>query len=129
VLLPLFGLFGYAALRSGPLAPIPITQTTVETRAIAPALFGIGTVEARYRYPIGPVVAGRVLRMGDRVRAGQRLGEMDPVDLDERVAAQEAARQRAESAIQAAEAQVRDGFTVSQRQHGRIFQPLFYVML
>jgi len=43
VLVPLLILFIYVALRSGPLAPIPVTVTTVENRAIAPALFGIGT--------------------------------------------------------------------------------------
>lgn len=123
VLLPLLGLFAFVALRGGPLAPVPVTATTVESRPIAPALFGIGTVEARYRYPIGPVLAGRVLRVdvqvGNRVKAGQVLGEMDPVDLDQRLAAQDAALRRAESAIQAAEARIRDGearrdFTSSQ---------------
>ena len=43
--------------------------------SITPALFGIGTVEARYTYAIGPTVAGRVKRVdvsvGDRVRAGR----------------------------------------------------------
>jgi HlyD family secretion protein len=113
VLIPLLGLFAQVALRSGPLAPIPVTVAAVEQRAIAPALFGIGTVEARFRYPIGPVVAGRVLRVevdvGEGVQAGQLLGEIDPVDLDQRVIAQEAAQRRADAAIQAAEARVRDG--------------------
>ena len=113
VLVPLLGLFGQVVLRSGPLAPVPVTVGAVELRPIAPALFGIGTVEARFHYPIGPVVAGRVLRVvvdvGERVRAGQLLGEMDPVDLDQRVAAQEAAQRGADAAIQAAEARVRDG--------------------
>lgn len=112
VLVPLIGLFVFVGLRSGPLAPIPVTIISVESRALAPALFGIGTVEARYRYPIGPTFAGRVLRVevevGDRVHAGQLLGEMEPVDLDERVAAQEAARSRAEAAIRAAEARGRE---------------------
>jgi RND family efflux transporter MFP subunit len=86
--------------------------TTVESRSIAPALFGIGTVEARYTYRIGPTVAGRVKRVnvhvGNRVRSGQLLGEMDPVDLDDRVKAQKAALKRAESNVRAAEAQVQD---------------------
>jgi multidrug efflux pump subunit AcrA (membrane-fusion protein) len=86
VLLPLLVLFIYVALRSGPLAPVPVTVARVENRSISPALFGIGTVEARYSYKIGPTFAGRVKRLsvqvGDRVKAGQVLGEMDPVDLD-----------------------------------------------
>jgi RND family efflux transporter MFP subunit len=112
VIVPLLALMVYVALRSGPLAPIPVTVTTVESRSITPALFGIGTVEARYTYRIGPTVAGRIKRVdvqvGDRVQAGQLLGEMDPVDLDDRVAAQEAAFRRAESGVLAAEAQVRE---------------------
>jgi HlyD family secretion protein len=95
VVIPLVVLLIYVAQRAGPLAPIPVTVTTVESRSIMPALFGIGTVEARYTYRIGPTVAGRVKRVdvqvGDKVQAGQFLGEMDPVDLDERIAAQEAA--------------------------------------
>lgn len=112
VLVPLIALFIYVALRSGPLAPVPVTVTTVESRSISPALFGIGTVEARYTYKIGPTVAGRVRRVdvnvGDRVKAGQLLGEMDPVDLDDRVISQEAALKRIAASVLAAEAQVRD---------------------
>ncbi len=109
VLVPLLGLFVYVGLRSGPLAPVPVTVATVESRALAPALFGIGTVEARYVYKIGPTFAGRVRRVevqvGERVQAGQLLGEMDPVDLDARTHAQAAALKRAEAAVLAAEAQ------------------------
>ncbi|MBI1425376.1 MAG: efflux RND transporter periplasmic adaptor subunit [Gammaproteobacteria bacterium] len=109
VLLPLLALLIFVALRAGPLAPVPVTVATVEQRAIAPALFGIGTVEARYIYKIGPTLAGRLLRLdvhvGDRVRAGDVLGEMDPVDLDDRIRAQEAALKRAEAAVMASEAQ------------------------
>jgi HlyD family secretion protein len=104
--------FGYVALRSGPFKPIPITVTTVESLAIAPSLFGIGTVEARYTYRIGPTVAGRVtlvhVNVGDMVEAGQQVAEMDPVDLGNRIASQEAALKRAQSSVLVAEAQVRD---------------------
>ncbi len=112
VLVPLLTLFIYVVLRSGPLAPVPVTVSTVESKAIHPALFGIGTVEARYTYRIGPTAAGRVARVevqvGDRVKAGTLLGEMEPIDLDERVTAQQAAQKRAEAAMAAADAQVRD---------------------
>ena len=110
VLVPLAALFVYVALQSGPLTPIPVTVTRIETRSITPALFGIGTVEARYTYKIGPTIAGRVRRVdvqvGDRVRAGQLLGEMDPVDFDDRIASLGAALKRAEAAALSVKAQV-----------------------
>ena len=75
VLLPLAALFFYVAVRSGPLAPIPVTLATVEEKPLSPALFGIGTVEARYTYRIGPTQAGRLGRLdvhvGEMVGAGQ----------------------------------------------------------
>ncbi len=121
VLVPMLALFGYAALRSGPLAPVQVTLTRVENAPIAPALFGVGTVEARATYRIGPTFAGRVSRVevdvGDSVKAGELLGEMDPVDLDDRVAAQDAALSRAESGVVAAQAQVRDA--VARRDYGQ----------
>lgn len=104
--------FGWVVLRSGPLAPIRVTATRVVNGEVAPALYGIGTVEARRAYLIGPTAAGRVKRVladvGDAVKAGQLLAEMDPVDLDARVASAVAATARAGSAVATAEAQVND---------------------
>lgn len=119
VLLPLLALFIYVALRSGPLAPVPVTVTKVENRSIAPSLFGIGTVEARYTYKIGPTFAGRIKRLdvnvGDTVKAGQVLGEMDPVDLDERIQGQEAALKRAKALLSEALARQTYAQTQSRR--------------
>ncbi len=102
----------FAIARGGPLAPIKLTVAKVEQGVVTPSLFGVGTIEARRAYLIGPTAAGRVLRVladvGDRVKAGQLLAEMDPVDLDQRVASQDAALARARSAVAAAEAQLRD---------------------
>lgn len=108
VIIPLLVLFIYVGLRSGPLAPVAVTVASVDSRAITPALFGIGTVEARYTYKIGPTFAGRVKRLdvhvGDQVVAGQVLGEMEPVDLDDRVRSQESVFKRAEAVLREAEA-------------------------
>lgn len=116
VAIPLFALFVYVALRSGPLAPVPVTLASVENKAISPALFGIGTVEARYTYKIGPTFAGRVKRVdihvGDQIKAGQLLGQMDPVDLDDRIRAQDAAIKRAEA--QLSEARTRQLYAQTQ---------------
>ncbi len=113
-------LFVYVALNSGPLAPVRVTVVTVEARAIAPALSGIGTVQARYTYKIGPTFAGRVKRLdvhvGDSVMAGQTLGEMDPVDLGERIRAQQAAIKSAEAALRQSEARYAYAQTQSTRK-------------
>ncbi len=119
VVLPLLALFVYVVLRSGPLAPVAVTVATAEQRSITPALFGIGTVEARTTYHVGPTVAGRVLRLsvqvGDRVTAGQVLGEMDAVDFDERLRAQAAAVQRAQAALKDAQARQQQAQTQATR--------------
>ncbi len=116
VLVPLIALFMYVSLRSGPLAPVSVTVTKVTNQSITPALFGIGTVEARYTYKIGPTFAGRIksldVEVGDLVKSGQVLGEMDPVDLDERIHAQQAAVKRAEA--QLSEAQTSQAFAQTQ---------------
>jgi len=110
--LGLLAALAWVATQSGPLAPIPVTVTPVVRKDVAPALFGIGTVEARRAYVIGPTAAGRIRRVlvdvGDTVTAGQLLAEMEPVDLDTRVAATAAAVERGRSAVSAADAQVRD---------------------
>lgn len=124
VLVPLLALFVYVGLSSGPLAPVAVTLATVQDRSLSPALFGIGTVEARYTYKIGPTLTGRVKRLdvqvGDRVKAGQVLGEMEPVDLDERVRSQQAAAKRAEAVLREAEARRRYAQSQAQR-----FEKLF----
>ncbi len=118
-LAPLVLLFFYVVLRSGPLAPVEVTVTTVSTQAIRPAVFGVGTVEARYSYQVGPTAAGRIkqlqVQVGDRVRAGQLLGEMDPVDLNDRLQAQQAAIKRAEANVQDAEARQRYAHAQAKR--------------
>jgi len=104
--------FAWGIIRSGPLAPIQVTVTKVAKGDVASTLFGIGTVEARRAYLIGPTVAGRVrsvlVDVGDSVKAGQLLAEMDPVDLDARVTSADAATARAGSAVTTAQAQLDD---------------------
>lgn len=123
-IIPLLAIFIYVGLRSGPLAPVAVTVVKVESRAVAPALFGIGTVEARYTYKIGPTFAGRIKRLdvhvGDQVKVGQVLGEMDPVDLDDRVRSQESVLKRAEAVLREAEAR----HVYAQMQAGRYEQLL-----
>ncbi|MCK9387759.1 MAG: efflux RND transporter periplasmic adaptor subunit [Sulfuritalea sp.] len=108
----LLAVFVWVVARSGPLAPVRVTVTQVASVDLAPLLFGIGVVEARRSYLVGPTSAGRVRRVavdvGEAVRAGQLLAEMDPVDLDQRLAATSAAANRAQSAVDTAAAQLAD---------------------
>ncbi len=119
VLGPLLALLVYVSLSSGPLAPVPVVLAPVENRELSPALFGIGTVEARYTYKIGPTYAGRILKLGvdvgDQVKAGETLGEMDPVDLDERLGAQKAQVKRAEAQLSETEARKEYALTQAVR--------------
>ena len=75
--------FGVVVARSGPLSSIQVTTLRVESGSLSPAIFGIGTVEARRSYLIGPTAAGRVKAVhadvGETVKAGQLLAEIDPV--------------------------------------------------
>lgn len=112
VAMALVGGVAFVSLRTGPLAPIKVTVTQPRPGTLSPAIFGIGTVEARRSWMVGPTVAGRVLNVkvdvGDLVKAGQLLAEMDPVDFDQRLTALDATLARARSTESAAQAQVLD---------------------
>lgn len=94
----------------GPLAPVGVQLGSVVRADLTPSVFGIGTVDARLAYAVGPIAPGRVLRVlvdqGEAVKAGQLLAEMDPVDLDRRVQASESTGARSRRAVQVANAQV-----------------------
>ena len=128
VLIPLLLLFIYVGLRSGPLAPVAVTLVSVEPRTITPALFGIGTVEARYTYKIGATATGRLLRLevqvGDLVSRGQVLGELDFVDLDDRIRSQELTINRTAAAL--SEATARQTYATQQ---ARRYETLFKARL
>ena len=110
--LALLGAMAFVALRTGPLAPAKVTLAQVTQGSLSPAIFGIGTVEARRSWMVGPTIAGRVLSVkvdvGDVVKAGQLLAEMDPIDLDQRLQSLDASLARAGSAQSAAQAQLNE---------------------
>lgn len=121
VALILLAALGVVATRMGPFAPIRVTLTSVKHARLTPSVFGIGTVEARQSWLMGPTTAGRVLRVhvdvGQSVKQGQLIAEMDPVDLEQRLQGQASAVARAASLEQAARAQVAD--TSARRQLAR----------
>ena len=110
--LALVGALAFVALRTGPLAPVKVQVTPVTKGRVTPEIFGIGLVEAQRSWMVGPTTAGRVLGVrvdaGQTVQPGQVLAEMDPVDLDQRLAALDASLARAQSVQRAADAQLGD---------------------
>ena len=105
-------LLAYVVLSAGPLAAVQVVLARVEAGTLRPSIFGVGTVEARRSWMVGPTTAGRVLRVqvevGDQVKTGELLAEMDPVDLDQRLKALDASVARADSAGWVAQAQLDD---------------------
>lgn len=104
------GIFFWAVMTQGPLAPIKVTVERVRSGNLGNAVFGVGTVEARRSYNLAPTLTSRVSQVlvdqGDRVKAGQVVAEMDPVDLDDKVSGSEQAAARAENTVRVAEAQL-----------------------
>ena len=100
--------FGWVVITQGPLAPIKVTIAKAGETTLQRSIFGIGTLEARRSYAIGPTVAGRVAAVhvdqGDAVSLGQLLAEMDPVDLESRQTASGATAARAQQLVAAAQA-------------------------
>ena len=84
-LVGLGGMFLYVMMRSGPLAPVPVTAAEVRSAAVSPALFGIGVVEsgAVFRWAYLPGRVKLVGLGGDWVEKRRRVAVMDPVDMDE----------------------------------------------
>ncbi|MEZ4271313.1 MAG: efflux RND transporter periplasmic adaptor subunit [Myxococcota bacterium] len=102
--------FFWLLTTQGPLAPVGVQRGSVVRADVSASVFGIGTVDARLAYAVGPIAPGRLLRVlvdqGEAVKAGQLLAEMDPVDLDRRVEAAKRTVTRSRQAVQVADAQV-----------------------
>lgn len=112
VALAVLGGMAWVLIRNGLLAPIKVTVAQVVQGDVQPAIVGMGTVEARRSWMVGPTVASRVLSVavdvGDAVQPGQLLAEMDSVDLEQRLQAADASWARARSVQLAAQAQLAD---------------------
>jgi len=109
VILALAGVLALILIK-GPLAPLQVTATQLQKGDLQSAVFGIGTLQARRSYVIGPTRAGRLLRLavdhGDTVTAGQLLGEMDPVDLPARLKSAGLTVEKTEHLVIAAQARL-----------------------
>ncbi|HWR31735.1 MAG TPA: efflux RND transporter periplasmic adaptor subunit [Negativicutes bacterium] len=114
----LFLALGWLLYAKGPLGPTKVTVAKAQKQSFNAGVFGIGTVDARLTYSIGPTQAGRVFKVfadqGDKVAAGKVLGEMDPVDLEQKINSAAASVAKSQSALMASEAQVRDAASRNQ---------------
>ncbi|MGB3918450.1 MAG: efflux RND transporter periplasmic adaptor subunit [Thiothrix litoralis] len=126
IVLVILGGFGWVVTQQGPMAPTQVTVAPVTRQAIAASIFGIGTVEARYSYRIGPTAAGRIKQVlvdvGDSVQAGQTLAVMEGVDLEARIQAAGLAAERASASIASATAQTKEAaarLSLAQREAQR----------
>jgi HlyD family secretion protein len=102
--------FTWVVLTQGPLAPVKVTVEKIQLGDLPSTVFGIGTLKARHSYNLAPTMTSRVKNVlvdqGDKVVAGQLLAEMDPVDLDEKLAGSQRVVEKTANAIRVAEAQM-----------------------
>jgi len=107
---PFVAAFVWLLTTHGPLSPVGVQVGNAVRADLQPSVFGIGTVDARLSYAVGPTAAGRVLRVlvdhGDEVKAGQLLAEMDPVDMDRRIEAAKSTGARSRQTARVADALV-----------------------
>jgi len=107
--LAFIGVIALIAIK-GPLAPVSVQTVRLTTGDLKPALFGVGTVEAKRSYTIGPTRTGKLQQLlvdhGDRVTSGQLLGQMDPVDLGDRLQSAQLNVEKYEHMVEAAQARL-----------------------
>lgn len=96
----------------GPLSSVKVTVEKVQVGNLSNSVFGVGILKARHSYDLGPTMTSRVksvlVDQGEMVIAGQVLAEMDPVDLDDKLAGSQRVVEKSANAIQAAEAQINE---------------------
>ena len=105
--LVVIGIIALIAIK-GPLAPVEVQTATLRQGKLQPSLFGVGTVEARRSYTVGPTHNGNLKYLlvdhGDSVKAGQLLGQMDPVDLPDKINSARLNIEKYEHLVEAAQA-------------------------
>lgn len=118
------GAVGWVLATQGPLAPIKVTVTRVASGQLASQVFGIGTIEARRHYTLGPTAPGRLAEIhvdeGERVLKGAVLAKMDAVDLHDRLQSATLASSKAGHGVRAAEAQLSEA-----RSHSRLAEATY----
>ena len=94
------GVAGFFFLR-----PVAVTVSAVTTRDLAPAIQGVGTVEAKVVVNVSSKITDRVVSVlvdqGDTIKTGQLMARLDDTQYVAGV-------NQAEASVRAAEAQLRD---------------------
>ena len=105
-------LVAVASQRVGPLAPPLLAVTAPQQLRLQPDLVGTGRVEARRVHQLSSVVAARLVVLtvdtSDRVNAGQVVGQLDLVDLPDRLRSAQASLRRQHQERLAAAAQLQE---------------------
>lgn len=105
-----FGVIGYGLFSTGAVGPTKVVAVKVGTGNLTPTVFGIGIVQAQMNYNVGSTQTGKILKLdvdqGDSVKAGQIIGKIDPVDMDQRIASNYAALVSSQHDVLVAEAQI-----------------------
>lgn len=111
-------MISYVLYEKGAFGPQKVVGAQVSVGTLKPTVFGIGTVNAKANYNVGPTQTGRILKLyvdqGDSVKAGQVLGEIDPVDLEQNIASSNAALISSQYNLETAKAQIQDARSRNQ---------------
>ncbi len=110
----------------GPMASVKVSITQLSTGTLKPELFGIGTIAAKRNFNIGPTRTGKLNQLfvdvGDHVQAGQLLGNMDAVDLPDRLKSAQLNIEKSEHMLEASMARFNEATSrevLAQRENTR----------
>jgi len=113
-----FSVVSIVLYSNGVVGPQKVVTAQVETGTLKPTVFGIGTVQAKKNYNIGPTQTSRIVKLnvdqGDVVKAGQVIGEVDPVDLEETITSSNAAVVSSRHDAETARAKIQDARSQNQ---------------
>lgn len=126
------GVLGVWLYGMGALGLVMVGSDKVEIGTLRPTLFGIGTVQAKRTYIVGLIQTGKIIKLyvdqGDLVKEGQVIGEIDPVDMDQRIASNHAAVVSSQHDTAVAQAQIEQAKSQNQlaqaevQRYGRLFE-------
>ena len=103
---------------NGVVGGIKVQGAVAKRGVLEPTVFGVATVQAKGNYMVGPTATGRIAKLyvdqGERIRAGQIIGEMDPLDLEQGIAASSAGVSASRYNLERAQAAIVDARSRNQ---------------